>query len=336
MRENSDERPTIFDVAKASGVSITTVSHVFSGRRHVREKTQQRVLQTAKALGYQPSGTAQALAKGRTNTLALQISASGEDLVLNPFFSSLLASLSLAAIDRGFSFVYVPPSAAGRRFVEPLLRQRRIDGAVFVDPHRRDPFVRAVLAEDIPFVTIGRILGVASESWVDNDHRAICEKVVSHLAAAGYRRTALVTVPLDVSYVSDYTAAFSSVLGEIAPVVEAFDLSELSARDAVRVALEGEDPPDSLFCIHDRLAVGVLLAAAQVGLRVPEDLGVVGIGDSLAPHAQPPLTSVRVYPERAAVVALDLLDAVLHGVEPNVPGIVPARLVPRRSTARTV
>lgn len=321
-------------MAAAAGVSITTVSHVFSGKRRVRQETQQRVLQTAKALGYQPRATAQALASGRTNTLALQISASGEDLVLNPFFTSLLASLSLAAIDRGFSFVYVPPGAAGRRFVEPLLRQRRIDGAVLVDPHSRDPFVRALLAEDIPFVTIGRILGVASEYWVDNDHRAICEKVIAHLASAGYRRPALVTVPLEVSYVVDYAAAFCSVVGEAAPIVEAVDLSELSARDAVRVALEGEDPPDSLFCIHDRLAVGVLLAATQLGLRVPEDLGVVGIGDSLAPHAQPPLTSVRVFPERAAEIALNLLDAVLRGAEPEVPGIVSARLMPRRSTAR--
>jgi DNA-binding LacI/PurR family transcriptional regulator len=95
-----NERRTIFEVAEAAGVSITTVSHVFSGNRRVREETRRRVLETAERLAYRPRATAQALATGRTNTLALQVSISGESLVLNPFFTSLLASLSLAAIDR--------------------------------------------------------------------------------------------------------------------------------------------------------------------------------------------------------------------------------------------
>jgi DNA-binding LacI/PurR family transcriptional regulator len=329
-----DRRVTIFDVAEAAGVSITTVSHVFSGNRRVGAGTRERVRDVARELGYRPRAMAQALARGRTNTLALQLSISGESLVLNPFLTSLLASLSLSAIDRGFSFVYVPPGPGSAGFVEPLLEAGRVDAAVLVDPMRGDPFVEAVVERAFPHVSIGRILGMKSDYWVDNDHRAVCEKVVAHLAAAGYARPALLTVPFEVSYVVDYTSGFRAAAGEDAPIAVADDLTDLAAHAAARDALASKKPPDAFFCIHDRLAVGALLAAAEAGVPVPERLGVVGVGDSLASHTHPGLTSVRVFPERAGDAAVGLLDAVLQGAETDVPVLVDAQLVRRESTQR--
>lgn len=323
---------TIFDVAEAAGVSITTVSHVFSGNRRVGAETRDRVQTVAQKLGYRPRATAQALAHGRTNTLALQLSISGESLVLNPFFTSLLAALSLAAVDRGFSFVYVPPGPGSGGFVEPLLGAGVVDAAVLVDPIRTDPFVEAVVERALPYVSIGRILGVTSDYWVDNDHHAVCDKVLSHLSDAGYARPALLTVPFELSYVVDYTSGFRAAAGGGARIVTAQDLTDLAAQAAVADALVSREPPDALFCIHDRLAVGALLAAAEAGIAVPDELGVVGIGDSLASHTHPGLTSVRVFPERAGEAAVRLLDAVLRGTEVDVPVLIEAQLVRRDST----
>ena len=330
-----DGRVTIFDVADAAGVSITTVSHVFSGNRRVAAETRERVEAAARKLGYRPRASAQALAHGRTNTLALQLSISGESLVLNPFFTSLLAALSLAAIDRGFSYVYVPPGPGSGGFVEPLLGAGLVDAAVLVDPIRNDPFVEAVVERDFPHVSIGRILGVTSDYWVDNDHRAVCEKVLGHLSDAGYVRPALLTVPFELSYVGDYASGFRAAAGSGAPIVVAKDLTDLAAQTAAAEALASNEAPDVFFCIHDRLAVGVLLAAAEAGIAVPEELGVVGIGDSLASHTHPGLTSVRVFPERAGEAAVELLDAVLRGVEADVPVLIETQLVRRESTQRT-
>lgn len=329
-----DGRVTIFDVADAAGVSITTVSHVFSGNRRVAAETRDRVEAVARTLGYRPRATAQALAQGRTNTLALQISISGESLVLNPFLTSLLAALSLSAIDRGFSFVYVPPGPGSQGFVEPLLSAAHVDAAVLVDPVRDDPFVEAVVERSFPYVSVGRILGLTSDYWVDNDHRAICEKVVAHLETVGYRRPALLTVPFELSYVVDYTNGFRAATGDDVQVVVADDLTDLAAQAAAAEALASQDPPDAFFCIHDRLAVGALLAASEARIEVPERLGVVGIGDSLASHTHPGLTSVRVFPERAGEAAVGLLDAILRGAEVDVPVLIDAQLVRRESTQR--
>jgi DNA-binding LacI/PurR family transcriptional regulator len=330
-----DGRVTIFDVAEAAGVSITTVSHVFSGNRRVGADTRDRVQEVARSLGYRPRATAQALAHGRTNTLALQLSIGGESLVLNPFFTSLLAALSLAAVDRGFSFVYVPPGPRSGDFVEPLLESAVVDAALLVDPIRSDPFVQAVVERAVPHVSIGRILGVTSDYWVDNDHHAVCDKVLAHLAEAGYVRPALLTVPFDLSYVVDYTNGFRGAARDGATIIVASDLTDLAAQSAAAEALASREPPDAFFCIHDRLAVGVLSAAAEAGIAVPNELGVVGIGDSLASHTHPGLTSVRVFPERCGATAVDLLDALLRGVEADVPALVETQLVRRESTRRT-
>jgi LacI family transcriptional regulator len=329
------DRPTIFDVADSAGVSITTVSHVFSGKRRVHEQTRLRVLETAERLGYRPRTMAQALATGRSMTLGLQITMTGPELVLNPYFTALLPAMSLAAIDLGYSFLFVPPNPSTEEFVEPLL-DGGIDGGIVVDPVDSDGFVTALLTAERPFASIGRLLETPHENWVDNDHPAVVDHVLDHLRKRGYERPVLLTIPTRVSYVADYTTAFSELCHGEGNVVVARDLSELAAVEAVAPILAGADPPDAVFCIHDQLAIGVLRAAAEAGVRVPDGLGVVGVTDSaLAAHASPPLTSVRVFPEQAGRLVVELVDQLARGgAGAGAPRIVPTRLVARRSTAR--
>ncbi len=329
-------RPTIFEVAEAAGVSITTVSHVFSGKRKVHEGTRLRVLETSERLGYRPRTAAQALATGRSMTLGLQITLSGHELVLNPYFASLLPAMSLAAIDLGYSFLFVPPNPSSEEFVEPLL-DGGIDGGVVVDPVGDDRFVTSLLAAGRPFASIGRLLETQHEHWVDNDHLAVVDHVLDHLQKQGYEQALLLTIPTKVSYVADYTAAFARHPGGSERIVVARDLSEQAAVEAVAPLLAGPERPDAVLCIHDQLALGVLRAAAEAGIQVPDDLGVVGVTDSvLASHASPPLSSVRVFPEQAGRLVVELVDELARGgAGGGAPRVVPTRLVARASTARS-
>ena len=314
-------RATIFEVAEAAGVSITTVSHVFSGKRRVNAQTRSRVMATASRLSYSPSSTAQALATGRNFALALQVSFTGEALILNTFFASLLPTLSLAAVERGYSFVYVPPSDEGRSFVDPLLG---------------DPFVEAVREASLPFVTIGRLLDGSSDVWVDNDHASICANVAEHLASAGYSRPALLSIETDVSYGVDYVAGFRAAFSDPKRIVIADAFSAQAATRAAAEALASKDPPDAFFCVHDQLALGVEPAIEGAGLRVGRDVGIVAVGDSvIAQQAHVPLSSVNVGIERFGSATVALLDELITGGTPTTPVVVPARLVARTSTVRT-
>jgi DNA-binding LacI/PurR family transcriptional regulator len=333
---NRNGGATIFEVADAVGVSITTVSHVFSGKRPVSEITRRRVLDAAERLQYRARTSAQALATGRTMTLALQISMAWHEIVLNPFFTSMLPAMSEAAVELGYSFVMVPPSPARATFIEPLVHQRGVDGAVVIDPRRGEAFVAELAMAGVPYVSLGRVPDAGLEApRVDHDHREACRTVLEHLAQRGYRRPAVLTMGDDTSYFADVQAAFEERADR--PVIAcAGDFTDSAAYAETIKVLRGRGRPDAIFCVNDHLAVGALRAAADLGIRVPDELGIVGVGDSaLASLTSPTLTSVGAYPELAGRLLMTVMHAVLMGGEaPPDWTVVPTELVARQSTAR--
>jgi DNA-binding LacI/PurR family transcriptional regulator len=327
-------KATIFELAAAANVSITTVSHVFSGNRPVNEETRRRVLAAAEQLAYTPNTRARALATGRTYSLALEVSFTGEALLLNTFFAELLPAISLAAVERGYSFVYVPPAAEARKFIEPLVGDRRIDGALFVDPVIGDPFFEAVRASDVPFASIARPVDSSSDNWVDNDHGHVCEVVSAHLARSGYERAALLTIEAEGSYIADYLNGYQKAFAwQQLVIAEQFTFR--AAAQAAAQALRGPEPPDAFFCIHDQLAIAVETAVEAEGLKVGKDVGIVGVGDSmLARQARTPLSSVNVFAHQHGAAVVAMLDELITGVQPAAPVLIPSRLVARGSTRR--
>ena len=328
-------RSTIFDVAEAAGVSITTVSHVFSGKRRVNEATRQRVLEVAERLSYRPRAIARALAAGRTNTLALSLPFSGPDLLLNSFFAELLPALSLAALEHAFSFLFVPPDASAE-LTEPLLAGGGVDAAVLVFPAADDPVARAVIALAFPYVSIGPVADPGGGSWVGADAREIQAPVFAHLQDRGYERPALVSLARQPMAVLDHEAAFRELAGAAAPIVESAHVAERDGYDAaLELLAQADGRPDAVLCLGDRVAVGVLMACDDLGLDVPGEVGIVSVVDSpLATRVRPELTAVDLHPTRHAEAAIALLAAMLGGEAPESPVRIATDLVRRGSTAR--
>ena len=334
MPDATRTRATIFDVAEAANVSITTVSHVFSGKRRVNEATRQRVLEAAERLAYRPRAIARALAAGRTNTLALSIPFTGPDLLLNSFFQEFLPALSLAALDRGLSFLYIPPDAAPE-LSAPLL-DGRVDGVVLVLPDEHDPFVRTVLESGVPFVSIGPLRSDAAARWITVDAGEMHDSMLGHLTERGYERPALLSLEYKASAIEVQDRAFLARAGPEASIVDCAHMSERDGYEAALEALSVEEPrPDALVCLGTGLAVGALRACADLELAVPDEMGIVSVGDGPeATHVDPQLTALDLQPARHAELAIEFLAATFRDETPEAPVRVDANLVTRGSTER--
>lgn len=327
----------IREVAQRAGVSITTVSHVFSGKRPVAEGTRRRVLRAARALQYRPNRTARGLATGRAMTIGLHFPFEGDSFVLNPYFPALLQGLSAAAAEAGYGFLLIPASLDHEFPLEQLIRSRRLDGVIVTDPESSDPLIPKLLKWKVPVVTTGRFLPCPELPWVDNDHAGAVRELFDHLEEQEYERPALLSVRGGFSYIRDVEDTYVSEVrrrGMSAMILRAPDLSEEQGYSAAFRLLERRDPPDVIIAAVDRQAVGVLRAALELGVRVPDELGVAGEGDTvLARHSRPPLTSIRVRPSQLGAAAVTaLLDLLEGGSTENV--VVPGEVVVRRSTRR--
>jgi len=298
VRSPNGPRPArIADVARAARVSITTVSHVLSGKRPVAAQTRKLVLDAAQRLAYRPTVAARGLATGRTMALGLQFPMEGEHLLLNPYFPLLLGSLSAAATQDGYSFVLLPAHRSSEFPLETLLDTQRLDAAILVDPSSTNDVLPLLRQYGVPVVTVGRYLGRLKTHWVDNDHAFAIGRVLDHLADQGYRRPAMISLGHErYSYIGDIERGYRAQMEEmkVEPmVVRAEDLGDRAGYDAAVALLTRSDRPDAIIAAVDRQAMGVLGAADDLGIRVPDELGIVGEGDTvLARNAHPPLTTI--------------------------------------------
>jgi len=334
-------RVGIKEVARAAGVSVTTVSHALNGKGRLPEETRERVRRVALELGYRPSTTARNLVGRRTGLIGLTVSqAEGVPFALSDFayFSQLMSAAATTAIERGYALVLAPP-AAGRDGWLGV----DVDGAVIVDPVRDDPLVHSLHRAAVPVVTTGQVTGAEGrDPWVDNDHAAGTRSVLDHIARRGARRIALVTSPPVTSYTEDSEAAYRAWCAEhgcealVAYARE--DLTEGAGYAAASRLLSLPEPIDGVYATLDRLALGTLLAAEARSIHVPGDLLVVGNTDSDAARlATPSLTALSLHPDEIGRRAVELLADVITGADPPPPNvIVPTRIIPRASTRRPV
>jgi DNA-binding LacI/PurR family transcriptional regulator len=333
-------RARIADVAREARVSITTVSHVLSGKRPVAAETREAVLDAARRLQYRPTVAARGLATGRTMAIGLQFPMEGEHLILNPYFPRLLVALSAEATQHGYSFVLLPAHQSAEFPLEPLLDTQRLDAAILVDPSSTNDVLPLLRRYRVPLVTVGRHLGRGRTHWVDNDTQATVGLVLDHLAEQGFSRPALISLGSErYSYIADLEEGFRTRLeakGQAPRIVRAPDLTERAGYDAAISLLARRGRPDAIVAAVDRQAIGVLAAAEELGIDVPGSLGVVGEGDTvLARNAHPPLTSVDPRPAELGRAAFGLVQRVLDGTDGEfLNEVVPCVLVTRESSAR--
>ncbi|MBX3145109.1 MAG: LacI family DNA-binding transcriptional regulator [Trueperaceae bacterium] len=315
-------RVTIHDVARLAGVSVGTVSRALNDRYGVNSGTRKEVLEAAKTLGYQPDPTARELSNRQPVTVGLSVAHGHKRLI--PFFVLYLGHLLDAMADSGLRVRDVPTGEDG-------LPAESADAYVLLGAHSGDPRLEYLRAERIPHVLVGHFDGVSSIAADDVSGGRIAGE---HLLALGHEHIVHLTGDLDSQSFSDRLAGLDQALREAgAPPPELVVCHELTALGAYRALISrlATDPPSAVFAATDELASGCVAAAEDLGLRVPEDLSVIGFDDM--PEVGETLTTIRQDINELARQTVTLLLEGLRGeLSRNVR--LQVELVDRGTTAR--
>ena len=325
--------PTLDTVAARAGVSRATASRVLSGDPRVSDRAREAVRTAAAELSYVPRQAARSLATRRSDALAFVVAESGEKFFADPFFAGVLRGAQAAAAERRRQLLFVFVADDGDRTrLEEYAAGGHIDGAMFLSVHGDDPLPGRIERLGVPVVLAGRPAGRRTAlPYVTPDNVTGGRLAAQALLARGSRRPATITGPADMTATVDRLAGFRAELAEhgvelpAAHVVEG-DFSISGGYRALVQLLADDVRPDGLFAANDLTAVGALRALRDRGLRVPDDVAVVGYDDvPLAADADPALTTVRQPLEamgrQMARILIDLADgrqatSVTLGVEP--------------------
>lgn len=330
-------KPTIYDVAREAGVSIATVSKILNGKGKISPSTRRRVLEAIERLGYQPNLLASALTGKRTQTLALLVPD-----VANPFFAEVARSVEDRGRALGFTVILCSTDNQDDRLARYLavLKQKRVDGLIIGTGVEDLRLLAELKEEGLPFTLIARDLRSLPVTSVRVDDFVGGYLAAQHLVELGHRKMAVLTESLKVMSSRERVRGFRQALEEAGVPFPEEAVYTCAARvdDGRRKALAvlaAADPPTAIFAGNDLIAIGVLQAAKETGMAVPDDLSVVGFDNTvLATICDPPLTTVAQPIEEMGKQVVDWLVRELNGeadVKQRV--ILRPELIVRASTA---
>ena len=332
----SVQRVGIRDVAAAAGVSPTTVSQALNGARPVSQRTRQRVIAAAVELGYAPDPSARGLRMQRTGLIGLV----GDRVVTTPYAGRMVLSAADALDAEGLALVAVDSLGDPERELRLIatLRQRKVEGILFARMFHQ--LVPAPPLAGTPVVVVNASTEAPGVPAIAPDEEAVATLAVEHLLSRQHRRIAFAQT-VDVTPASTgreagvrRALAAAGISGE--PVIERSASSAAGGRASGRALLDRGDRPSAVFCFNDEIAMGVYQSAAALGLRVPEDVSVVGVDDLLlvADALDPGLTTVALPHEEMGRWAAEQLVARIADPDHPVERVtVTCRLVERGSVA---
>ena len=312
------KRVTSKDVAKLAGVSRTTVSFVLNNvDANISEETRQRVLHAARDLNYVPDAAARMLVSGQSRTLGLLIHAATH-LRVDAFVMQELYSLLEVSREHGFRVIIEAVEDVSRSNVYgELVHAKQIDGLIVVNPRSDDAQLPKLIDQGFPLVIIGKIKHEGGHAVY---HRSIAEQAVTHLINLGHTRIAHITFAPSEFLSSDqrlraYKRAHKKAGLEFDDALIRYgNLTADSGFEAMMSLLTEKKRPSALFAGNDTIAIGAMAAIHQQGLRIPDDIAVVGYDDiPTAPFTIPPLTTVRTPAVEQGRLAAEMLVDLVQG-----------------------
>lgn len=329
---------TIRQVAEKAEVSPTTVSHVINNTRFVSEPVRERVLQAMAELNYRPNALARSLRLGHTHTLGLILPDSA-----NPFFAEIGHAIESAAFERGYSVILcnTENDQTKELLYTDVLENKQVDGMIFVAAGGSREAFSNIVRNGLPLVVVDRDIGdLGLDTVTTNNYRGGLI-ATQHLIGLGHEIIGCITGPSNITPSAERVTGYRDALKEAKLEVEETllvrgDFHAPSGFDATTRLLERRPYPTALFVCNDMMAIGALRAVAKLGMRVPEDVAIVGFDDiELASYTIPALTTISQPKQQIGQTAIQLiLDRISNQLLPPRHKILDTHLIIRESSMR--
>lgn len=328
------------DIARIANVSQATVSRVLAGDDRVEEDIRQRVLIAIEEYNYRPDARAQSLRTRQTHLIGLVVKRQQGALKGDPFFALLISEILDFLSETPYHLCVDTAASQSMQSAvyDELLRSRRVDGLILVESEARDERIRRLQRDDFPFVLIGR--GPEDVHSIDNDNELAGKLAARHLVDGGYEHVAMIAGPEGLTVSEERTRGYSHVMREFdqKPLVVNSRFGFEAARDTAKGLLSHHDRPDALVVLDDFMALGVVEAARELKIKIPDELGVVGFNDTIyCTLVEGGLTSVSLNLHQIVRSACQRLLQIVEDQDVEGPSriIVPCELKIRGSSVRT-
>lgn len=284
---------SIQKIARLAGVSVATVSRVLNNSDTVKEKNREKVLRVIRESNYKPNLLARQLRTARSSMILVMVSD-----ISNPFCADVVKGIEEQAEKHVYHILLCNSGSDIERSRSSLqlLAGKIVDGIITMDAFSKLPELAQLIGET-PWVQCAEYADAGNISCVGINDIAASEQVVQHLLENGRQRIALINHDLSYKYAQlrqqGYLNALQREQCDWQAIAYASELDFRAGKEAMSTLLQNETPPDAVFAVSDTLAAGAMAAITQAGLRVPEDIAVVGFDNTeLAEMITPPLTTI--------------------------------------------
>jgi LacI family transcriptional regulator len=311
------------DIAKQAGVSRSTVSRVINNQPNVRDNVRERVLKVIQDTGYHPNAAARTLASQHSWMIGLVLPRSVSSFFADPYFPRLTQGIAQACNQYNYTLaLFLVSTKEDEQKIYPRLsRKGYLDGILVQSGQFGDQLIDQLATTGIPLVVVGRPTHMQQVNYIDVDNVQAAYGAITHLVSNGRCKIGMISGPADSPVSVDRKAGYLQAMKEHGLAIEDTliaegDFTEVSGHAAMERLLRQK--PDAVFAASDIMAIGAMRAIRETGLRVPEDVAVVGFDDlPIAVLPEPQLTTVHQPVYQFGYKAVEfLIDLIENGVFP--------------------
>ena len=330
---------TLEDIAQRSGVSRSTVSRVINDHPNVSKKVRTRVKEIINKTGYQPHAAARALVSKRSWTCGLILPRTINSFFTDPYYPCLIQGIAQECSKQNYTFslFLMGDEEDEDKMFRRISRRGFMDGILFQSDQIGDSLIDRLVRSEIPLVVLGRPIHNGKISFVDVNNIESVENAVEYLISLGNKKIGTITGPLNTTVGIDRKKGFENAIKKHGmdcndSLITEGNFTEASGYEGMRKLLKSK--PDAVFTASDQMALGAIRAIKEVGLKVPEDISIIGYDDFPLPFpSKPALSTIRQpignFGSEAIKVLIDIIE---NGLEPARNIILKSELVIREST----